>query len=89
MENNQTHKTWDQYGRNWLEQEASKEFQAWLQSKKGQAWKKSAKSKSPYQMGFSLPDWHHQAMAFLNKGLEEEFKALMLGIKTYTFVGSF
>jgi hypothetical protein len=33
---------------------------------------------SPYAWGFSLPDWHHNAIEALGKGDEETFKSIKL-----------
>lgn len=72
-------RTWDQAGRNWLQEESNKAFQVWRQSKQGRKWDQS---KNPYKMGFSLPDWHHKAMEYLNKGDEASFKALKIYVIT-------
>lgn len=77
-------RTWDQAGRNWLQAESDKAFQAWRQSKQGKKWNSS---KNPYKMGFSLPQWHHLAAEYLGKGDEANFKALKLKIITGGYSG--
>jgi len=75
-------RTWDQAGRDWLQNEANKQFQAWRQSKQG---KKYVSGKNPYKMGFSLPAWHFLAIEYLNKGDETNFKVLKIKIITGGF----
>jgi hypothetical protein len=74
-------KDWRQGGREWLESFSQKHFNGWLKSKEGQKWKenqlgKASRRKSPYAMGFYLPQWHHDAIEALSEDDEETFKAI-------------
>ena len=71
---------WHTAGRNWLDKEAGKLFEAWLLTKQGKKWKQSKKTKSPSEYGFHLPMWHNQAITLLDKNNEEGFKALKLQV---------
>ena len=69
---------WQSAGVKWLERESEKSYKAWLRSKEGKRFLKRKRKVSPYHAGFSLPDWHHEAIDALNKGDEERFKAIKL-----------
>lgn len=70
----------------WLQNKADAAFSAWLESKQGRNWRRlrysnlrrTRMSRSPYDNGFSLPEWHHDCIAAMNRGDEESAKAIKL-----------
>jgi hypothetical protein len=84
---------WVGAGQIWLQKKADEIFCTWLQTKRGQEWKGTSRERrkrkrtllsgvdpqSPYAWGFSLPDWHHDAIKALGNNEEETFKLIKLG----------
>ena len=78
---------WIGSGQKWLQRCSNEAFSAWLGTNLGKLWKKKRYSKSavklgqgysPYNFGFSLPSWHHDAIKALGENDEETFKAIRL-----------
>ena len=69
---------WILRGQRFLAEKADKAFRAWLNTDSGRKWSQRTRRRSPYLCGFSLPDWHTDAIRMLGEGNEHEFKAIML-----------
>jgi len=74
--------SWATKARQRLQTFADNAFANWCETNAGQKWKSKRCAKkgqpSPYAMGFSLPDFHHDAIVALNRGDEETVKHLIL-----------
>ena len=75
-------KSWVAKAQERLQNFANQHFANWCQTKAGRKWKAKRYSRkgqpSPYTMGFSLPDFHHDLIAAVGRGDEEQAKFLML-----------
>jgi len=76
---------WIGRAQRWLDENAARIWQEWLQTKHGQRWKQCQSSwhrkrgyNSPYEHGFSLPQYHHDLIEAVVAGDEETAKAIML-----------
>ena len=56
---------------------ADQHFANWCKSKEGKKWKARKQRVSPYEGGFSLPDYHHELIEALNRNDEENAKYLV------------
>jgi DNA-binding GntR family transcriptional regulator len=82
---------WIARAQRWLEENAARLFQAWLQTHSGKAWQRGGQyrrdralftqkvtNSSPYNYGFSLPDYHHDLIEAIGQADEETAKSIML-----------
>ena len=69
---------WQTRARQRLQTYANMCYSNWLASRDGKRFKESRKKgKSPYNFGFSLPDYHHDLIKALNEDDEETAKYLI------------
>jgi len=69
--------SWWTAGNNWLIAKANAHFSAWKQTPEGKKWGSNG-NRSPYQCGYSQPDWMHEAREALGENDEVRFKRIKL-----------
>lgn len=69
---------WELKARERLQTKANQLFNEWAKTKQGIKWKNRKTEISPYNYGFSLPDYHHDLIEALNNEQEEQAKAILL-----------
>ena len=76
---------WVGKAQRWLDENAARIWSEWCKTEQAANWRKSQTSwhvrrglTSPYQHGFSLPEYHHDLIKAIADGNEETAKSIML-----------